>query len=303
MQTTPVTTADLKSSVIAVPPLARTRDMSLNRDANAALVDHLRAGGVRTVLFGGNANLYHVAPSEYGPLLEMLVDIAHDDSLIIPSVGPAYGTMMDQAEVLRDFEFPTAMVLPHTGPATPAGAATGIRHFAERLGKKVIVYLKQEGYLGVGDVKALVADGLVSAIKYAVVRSNPADDAFLVELVDNVDKSLLVSGIGERPAIVHLRDYGLTGFTSGSVCVAPRRSSALLSTLQAGDWQLAETIRSEFLPLEDLRDGINPIRVLHDAVTLAGIADMGPVLPLLSGLDEDQSTRVRAAARALLARN
>ncbi len=46
--------------------------------------------------------------------------------------------------------------------------------------------------------------------------------------------------------------------------------------------------RAAFLPLEDCRDAYSPIRVLHDAVTLAGIADMGPMLPMLSNLPEAQ---------------
>jgi hypothetical protein len=36
-------------------------------------------------------------------------------------------------------------------------------------------------------------------------------------------------------------------------------------------------------------------------VTLAGIADMGPMLPMLSNIDEKHFPRVRDAARALLA--
>jgi hypothetical protein len=41
--------------------------------------------------------------------------------------------------------------------------------------------------------------------------------------------------------------------------------------------------------------------VLHDAVTLAGIADMGPMLPHLSNIAADQHAAVAAAAKALLA--
>ena len=63
----------------------------------------------------------------------------------------------------------------------------------------------------------------------------------------------------------------------------------------------AEVIRELFLPLEDLRDGINPIRVLHAAVTLAGIADMGPALPRASNLPREHEGAVGEAARSLLA--
>ncbi|HRQ90640.1 MAG TPA: dihydrodipicolinate synthase family protein, partial [Bacteroidia bacterium] len=54
-------------------------------------------------------------------------------------------------------------------------------------------------------------------------------------------------------------------------------------------------------PLEDLRNVINPVRVLHEAVRLAGIADTGPALPLLSGVTPEQEVLVEAAAKALLA--
>ena len=60
MKTSPVTHQDLRRSVIAVPPLARRADLSLNEAANRALLAHLEAGGVRSVMYGGNANFYNV---------------------------------------------------------------------------------------------------------------------------------------------------------------------------------------------------------------------------------------------------
>jgi dihydrodipicolinate synthase/N-acetylneuraminate lyase len=63
----------------------------------------------------------------------------------------------------------------------------------------------------------------------------------------------------------------------------------------------AARLRQAFLPLEDCRDRINPVRVLHDAVTLAGIADMGPILPHLHNLDAAERAGVKKAATALLA--
>lgn len=301
MKTTPVRHDDLAASVLAVPPLARDGDLRLAHAANAALVRYLEEGGVRTLLYGGNANLYHLAPSEYGELLQMIAQAAGDQTWVIPSVGPAFGTMMDQAELLRQQAFPTAMVLPQTAPLTIPGVAGGIRRFAERFGKPVVVYLKQDGYLDVEHIGRLVDDGLVSAIKYAVVRPDPARDPFLSALCQTVDPRLIVSGMGERPAVVHLRDFGLRGFTSGSVCLAPKRSMAMLAALKAGRFDEAEALRTSFLPLEDLRDEINPIRVLHEAVTLADIADMGPHLPLLSALAEGERARVAPVARALRA--
>ncbi len=84
-----------------MPPLARDSELKLCRANNEKIVQHIEAGGVSMLLYGGNANLYHVRPSEYGELLNMLQDIAAPDTLMIPAVGPAYGTMMDQADVLK----------------------------------------------------------------------------------------------------------------------------------------------------------------------------------------------------------
>jgi dihydrodipicolinate synthase/N-acetylneuraminate lyase len=62
----------------------------------------------------------------------------------------------------------------------------------------------------------------------------------------------------------------------------------MLQAIQAGHWQKAEAIREIFEPLENQRNSISPIRVLHDAVRISGISNVGPLLPLMSGLDEAQ---------------
>ena len=151
--------------------------------------------------------------------------------------------------------------------------------------------------------KALVDDGVVNWIKYAIVREDTANDEYLRELVDVVDPQQIVSGIGEQPAIVHLRDFGVQGFTSGCVCIAPSLSMKMLAALKTEDHATAETIRQTFEPLENLRNAINPIRVLHTALTEAGIANTGPILPLLHEVAENERGDIAAAAKELLAHN
>lgn len=303
MKTTPVTADDLAGSVLAVPPLARHADYSLNHGENVKLIRHLEDGGITTLLYGGNANFYHVGAGEYPAVLDMLAAAAGEGTWVIPSVGPTFGTMMDQARVLRDYAFPTAMILPMPAQTTPAGVAIGVRRFVEAFGRPAVLYIKQDGAVDVDDAARLVDDGLIAAIKYAVVRDDPRDDALLGQLVDRVDLRHIVSGIGEQPAVVHLRDFGAISFTSGCVCIAPRRSMDMLRALQAGDVATAESIRAAFAPLETLRNTISPIRVLHEAVRLAGIADTGPLLPLLSNVDEQHHAAIAGAARNLLAYN
>lgn len=301
MQTVPITPADLARSVIAVPPLARDRDGEFHRRENERIVRHIEDGGVDILLYGGNANFYHVAPSEYGRILGELASIAAPGTLVIPSAGPAYGVMMDQAEVIKGTDYPAVMVLPHQGLTTSEGVVRGLSRFAERIGRPIVVYIKHGDYLGVEGVRELVDAGIVSWIKYAIVRANPADDPYLSRLVDLVDPRIVVSGIGEQPVIDHLVGFGVNGFTAGCVCVRPDLSDRLLKAVRAGDLELARKIQAAFKPLEDLRNGIHPVRVLHEAVRLSGIADTGPALPLLSGVAPDEERAILAAVEALRA--
>jgi dihydrodipicolinate synthase/N-acetylneuraminate lyase len=296
-----VTAPDLARSVIAVPPLARSVDLTLNPAANTALIRHLEAGGVSTLLYGGNANFYHVGLYEYAAILDFLEQAVAPDTWVIPSAGQDFGKLLDQARVLKSRAFPVAMVLPQTFPATPDGSEFALRRFADAVGRRIIVYLKAENFLTPAHVARLVDAGVVAGIKYAIVRADPREDAFLRELLERVDRSLVISGIGERPAAVHLRQFGLAGFTSGSVCVGPHGSTRLLAALKAGDWSAADSLRAAYLPLEDLRDALSPIRVMHEAVTLAGIAAMGPLLPQLSNIGVEHHAAIRGAAQALLA--
>ena len=302
MKTTPVTPADLAASVLSVPPLARNANFALDKAENVKLLNHLRGGGVRTFMYGGNANLYNIGVSELRSLAEMLLEIARDDDWVIPSVGSDFGKAMDQVAVMRDLPFPTVMLLPHKAQSTPAGVAIGIRKLADAYGKPVIAYVKDEGYVEAADMGRLVKDGAVCAIKYAIVHDNPKDDAFLSELVNCVDRGKIISGIGERPAIDHLTKFGLQAFTSGSVCVAPGLSMALLRAIKRNDLKEAERIRALFIALEDQRDKHSPLRVLHDAVRLAGIANTGPMQPYLTGFTDPAILgTIEKAAKDLLA--
>lgn len=300
MDTQLPTPARLQQSVIAVPPLARDSQLRVAAAPNQAMIRHLEEGGINILLYGGNAVFYHIRGSEYADVLQLLVESAAASTLVVPSIGPAFGTMMDQVEVLRDFDFPTPMVLPARDIADQAGIARGVRLAAEKLGKPVVLYLKFNHWLSPALVQRLESDGVISWIKYAVVRDDPSEDDYLRSILDVFPQQRVISGIGEQPAIVHMRSFGVCGFTSGCVCVAPRRSMQMLRAIAAGDDEKADRLRSRFGTLEYLRNAINPIRVLHRAVSAAGIAETGPMLPLLGELSQEEEERTAEAARDLL---
>jgi len=301
MKTTPVTAADIARSVIAVPPLARDRDLRLDRQANLAIIRYLEAAGVRSLMYGGNATFFNVSVGEYAEILDFLAESVGPDTWLLPSAGPDFGKLRDQVPILKARPFPSVMVLPVTGPFVPTGVARGVRLFAESLGKPVVLYVKDDRTLTPELIGKLVDDKLVTSVKYAVVRADPTQDDFLRAILDRVDRSIVASGMGERPAVVHMREFGLPSFTTGSGCIAPRASLRLLSLLKQKDYGAAEKVREAFLPLEDLRDENNPIRVLHDAVAAAGIAETGPMLPAMDNLEPADRARVADAARALYA--
>jgi dihydrodipicolinate synthase/N-acetylneuraminate lyase len=297
---TNLTVERLSSSVMAVPPLCRNADLTLNEAENEKLIRHIEAGGIRTLLYGGNANFYHISVSEYEQVVSCIERLSGQDTLVIPSVSPLWGPMMDQARILRKHKFPTVMVLPLIGSTTSRGVEEGIRRFVDAAGVPALLYIKNDGYIDVAEAARLAESKTISGIKYAVVRENYAEDPYLRSLCDSVDKRILISGVGEQAAVVHMRDFGLPGFTAGGVCVAPALCVAMLKAIRAGDWARADHIRELFLPLENYRVAINPVRVLHEAVRLAGIANTGPLLPLMSNLEESHFPRIREAIKAVL---
>lgn len=300
MRTTPVTPEILQKSVIAVPPLARTQDLGLNKDANRLLIAHLEAGGVRSLMYGGNANFFNISVGEYAETLDFLEESVAPDTWLLPSVGPDFGKMMDQARILKGRRFPAAMLLPSSGPHTHNGIETAVRRFTDAAGIPAVLYVKADQYLPVEQLAALHQEGRLASIKYAVVRADPASDAYLAALIGQIGTDILVSGIGERPAIVHFEQFGIRAMTSGSVCIAPHGSMRMLHLMQQGRYAEAEQVRQHYLAFEDCRDQIHPIRVLHDGVSLAEIAPMGPLAPLLTGLAAAERDAVLATARALL---
>ncbi|MEO6623466.1 MAG: dihydrodipicolinate synthase family protein, partial [Burkholderiaceae bacterium] len=195
----------------------------------------------------------------------------------------------------------TAMVLPMApGFSSPDGVAEGIRRFVDAAGMPVTLYLKSEQSIDVARIGTLVDEGHILAIKYAVVREDPSQDAYLDALVQRISAARIVSGMGERPAPVHITQFKLASFTTGCGCIAPRACMQLLQALQRGDHPTADALYTRFMPLENLREAISLIRVLHDAISLCGLADMGAQLPLLSAAPVEHRGLIQTLASALL---
>ena len=307
---TSINFADDLHGVFAVPPLCRQDNTSrtIDFEQNRLVVDHISAGGITRLIYGGNAFLYHIKLDEYASLLDWLVSL-DDDLWVIPSLGPSFGRALDQARLIRAFKFPCAMVLPCNDPRDAEGLESGYREIADAAGTKLLLYLKDETSFGADKdqgldaVGRLVDEGVCIGIKYAVVRNDPAQDEYLKNLLRRVDRNFVISGIGERPAVVHVRDWKLPGFTTGSGCIAPRLSERLFDACARGHFAEAEALRAEFIPLEDLRDAWGPARALHAAVEQAGVAKTGAIPPYVSALSAKQVEDLAPVARDLFERD
>jgi len=294
MKTTAVSSDDLRG-VFAVPPLARSNNVERSIDfvQNNLIVSHIHRGGITRLIYGGNAFLYHVRLNEFAQLVEWL-NCLPDELWVIPSIGPSYGVAMEQAARLRPYRFPCAMILPCSDPRDASGLERGYREIATEADTKLIVYLKEETNFGtdreagLDAVARLVQDEICIGIKYAVVRPDPLQDPYLEALLERVDRRFVISGIGERPAVAHLREWKLPGFTTGSGCIAPTLSQLLFSACEQKDFETALAVRAHFLPLEDLRDSWGPAKVLHHATELAGIALTGTMPPYITALSAKQ---------------
>lgn len=280
----PLSTTDYAASVVSVPPIALNADLTVNAQANAAIVRHTEAGGVKILLYGGNANLYHFDIEAYRAAMEAVLAAVSSEGQIITSIGPDFGKAMAQAPIARELGLRNAMLLPTAFPADPTGVANGVRRIAERFGHGLVLYLKRENYMRPADLAALVEEKAVSFVKYAVERDDAANDAYLDAIVEAIGTRHLASGMGETPIHDHLGTRALTTYTSGAVCVAPTAAMELLALYKDNRAADALALSAPFLEFERVRARLGGIQVLHDGVRLSGIADTGPLMPMLSNL-------------------
>lgn len=300
MKKSSVNKSDICRSVWAVPPIALNEKNIPMDSPNSALISHIEAGGIKTILWGGNANIYGMTCRTFTAMAEMIPDWVTSETWAIPSVGPDYGKLMEHAEVLRGKGYPAAMLLPYSGPLDVRGTENAIRDFVDLAGVPIILYIKQAGYLPPERIASLFEEGVVTAIKYAVETQDLSFDPYLDAIVNSIPVSRIVSGIGEIAAIPHLTTFALSGFTAGAVCIAPKRSSLVHKALLQGSPETARELCLEIQPLENLRISYGAIPVLHEAVTASGIADMGRIRPHFSPLGKEIIFRIQSAVKPLL---
>ena len=164
--------------IYPVPPVAWSAGpkQTLNDTENEKIFRYLIEQGVKRIIYGGNAMVYHMALPHYEQMIDWLSGHVADAE-IMPAVGPSYGRALDQAAIVRGRRFHSLLVLPSSSdPRDARGLEAGLRDIAEAAGLPLTLYIRDESNFGSDKEAGLdVIEGLVDAnictnIKYAVVR-------------------------------------------------------------------------------------------------------------------------------------
>jgi len=291
-------------SIFVVPPLARDNNGIFSKKENKKIIEHLINSGVKNLMYGGNANFYNIRPTEFKSILKNLKNLIEDETWLIPSIGPDFGKMKDQTDIVKELGFPTLMILPYMeGGTKENGRVLAIESISKRFGMPVILYIKDENYISPKNVLKLCRNNNVCGIKYAIVKKDPSKDTYLKELINLIDSKLIISGIGEKPVISHFKDFGLKCFTTGSGSIAPRLSIKLFESLKNGILKESYSIRSKFLNFENLRDKYGPPQVLHLGVNACGIAKLGEMQPIWGIIEKNIENIILKESQQLLMDN
>ena len=269
MKTGPVSLDDLSRRVrcAAAGPPAGCRATASTSIRTNVLVRHMLAGGLTRLLYGGNAFLYHVT-RESSSRCSAGWRSMPDDVWAIPSIGPV---LWPRASIRRGcvstVRFPTVMLLPCGDPRDAAGLERGISEIADAAGVPLVVYREGRRQLRPrsGSPAWTRWRGSSTSARSSAPSSTPSCGRtrrtirISTRLLARVDRRRVISGMGERPAVVHLRHRRLPGFTTGSGCVAPALSQSVFEAASNGRLDGGRRRpRADFLPLEDVRDALGP---------------------------------------------
>jgi 4-hydroxy-tetrahydrodipicolinate synthase len=303
MKTTAITPSCLISSIIALPPIARFADGTINVEESRKVVTWLTSANVTAFMYGGIAGLFNARLSEYGQVLNLIETVAPADAWMVPAIGGDFGKAIDQVAILRDRAFPTAILLPFS-PVQPSGVATGIRKLTDAYGKPLMVFYKSTDYLRSADIAALLKDGCLCGLEYGIAPDENGRAPHLESLLELVGSAeRIIDGSGEK-TIPGNSKFGIKGYTSGSGLLAPHISMALLEAVKRGDRPEIEKLSSHFQAFDEARASYSAIPVVHEAVKLAGIADTGAMGPFFdTDYDETETAAIARVTKDLMKAN
>jgi len=215
------------------------------------LVRRIVDGGVTALTPNGNTSEYYaLTPAEHELAVRLTLEEA-PDALVLPGLGGAVETLVDDARRLARLGVRAVMVHQPVHPFwSGAGWVDLHRRIADALPDMGIVPYLRSDRVTASDLGELISScPNVVAVKYAI--ADPTAFAACVSVI-GTERVTWICGLAEMWA-PFFAIAGATGFTSGLVSVDPQRSLRMLEALQRGDYASAMEQWARLREFEHLR--------------------------------------------------
>lgn len=258
------------------------------------IVRGIAEAGIHNIVSAGNTGeFYPMTSDEVVRSHAVAAEATAGKALVTAGIGRSLREAVSTGKLAAEAGCDAVMVHHPLDPfAAPQSQADYIIAIAEALDMPVVAYIRSDA-IGIKDLVRVATHANVAGVKFA--SPNVMLLAECVRATEGTSANW-ICGLAEGWA-APFHALGARGFTSGLVNVAPERSLAIWTALEAGDYALARKLVSEIAGFETMRtkygNGAN-VTVVKEALGLLG-TQVGPVrLPGLPELNEAERVELRS---------
>jgi 4-hydroxy-tetrahydrodipicolinate synthase len=258
-----------------------------------AIVADMAGAGVHNIVSAGNTGEFFALTSdEVLRVHEVAIAAVAGRALVTAAVGRSLVEATATARAAKRAGANAVMAHHPLDPfAAPQAQADYFIALAEASELPLIAYVRSD-LISAGDLARVAVHPNVAGVKFA-----SANLMLLAECLRATKghPAVWVCGLAEGWAAPFYA-LGTRGFTSGLVNIDPRRSLAIWTALEAGDFAAAKALVDVIAPFEAMRTKFNNganVTVVKEAMMLLGRA-VGPArIPGLTALDAADRERLR----------
>lgn len=280
-------------TVVGITVTPFTQSNEIDEIAYKSIVAQVSAAGITALTPNGNTSeFYSLSFAERIRSVELTLEAARQDTLIIPGVGLDGATAATEAQLYKEMGAHAVMLHSPVHPFwSTEGWINSHRDLAASVpGMPVVPYIKSAKITPSVIQKLLDTVPEVIAIKYAV--PDVVQFAESVSLIGQ-ERVTWICGLAEMWA-PFFAVAGATGFTSGLVSVDAPRSLRMLQALREGDYTSAMSEQREIESFEMLRardDSQHNVTAVKEALEQLGLCS-GAVRAPLSRLNAEDTETV-----------
>jgi 4-hydroxy-tetrahydrodipicolinate synthase len=259
----------------------------------SSIVADMAGAGVHNIVSAGNTGeFFALSCDEVLHVHETAIAAVAGRALVTAAVGRSLVEATATARAAKRAGADAIMAHHPLDPfAAPQAQADYFITLAEASELPLIAYVRSD-LISAGDLARVAVHPNVAGVKFAT-----ANLMLLAECLRATKghPAVWVCGLAEGWAAPFYA-LGTRGFTSGLVNIDPRRSLAIWTALEAGDFAAARTLVDVIAPFEAMRTKFNNganVTVVKEAMMLLGLP-VGPArIPGLTALDAADRERLR----------